>query len=350
MFKLKKKTNKIILIGFFVFNFIILLSFIFDFLISYNILSSSLAIFTLPIKILSSNFTIVILFLFFEVLLIGFSWFNIRKENKTGNGSEDVRVEFDFLLDETEENNINTDVNHEVSLSNEFNKNSEDYITEDSKNLEMDEIRLNQSIDSLETENQAFHDEDEIDLSPGFLANNEELLEVCINKEFIQNKTKETITDYQFALYQTIVNNNWLYENSCDRKRIGFDNNAINESQISLSDLNLLIKSNLIYRKEISHPSGSFFVYTANPNVEKEIIHSILRRICLKNKLKLINRKIDFINWKEFGLIKKTWQFDLEIPHQAVLIAIWTENAFINNNTNISIKQDYIEELKAIFA
>ncbi|NHK32014.1 MAG: hypothetical protein FK730_11725 [Asgard group archaeon] len=350
MFKLKKKTNKIILIGVFVFNFIILLSFIFDLLIRFSILSSSLTIFALPIEILSRNFTLVILLLLFEGLLVGFCWFNFKKDMKMRNDSEEVKIEFDFLLDDTKENITNTQDTHKNSDPERLNINSNDILIEDSINYEIDATHVNHSFDSIQSEITILLDEEEYDISPGFLAKDDTLLEIDINKKHPQNKTKDSITDYQFALYQNIVNNNWLYEKVSDRERIGFDNNAINESNISLSDLNSLVISNLIHKKEISHPTGSFFVFTSNPNIEREIIFAIIRRMCLSNRFKIVKRKIDFPNWKEFGLAKKTWQFDIEIPQQAILIVIWTENAFLFNKAKLSLKQEYKDELKALFA
>jgi hypothetical protein len=350
MFKLKKKTNKIILIGVFIFNFIILLSFIFDLLIRFSILSNSLTIFALPIEILSSNFALVIILLIFEGLLIGFCWFNLRKEVKMKSDSEKVKVEFDFLLDDQEENISNIQDGHNNSDPEVLDINPNDILIEDSISYEIDETHINHSLDSIQGEKTILLDEEEYDISPGFLAKDDTLLEMDINKEHPQNETKNNITDYQFALYQNIVNNKWLYEKVSDRDRVGFDNNAINESNISISDLNSLVKSNLIYKKEISHPTGSFFVFTSNSNIEREIIFAITRRICLSNRYKTAKRKIDFPNWKEFGLSKRSWQFDIEIPQQAILIVIWTEDAFFSNKTKLTLKQEYKDELKALFA
>jgi hypothetical protein len=350
MFKLKKKTNKIILVGVFIFNFIILLSFIFDLLIRFSILSNSLTFFALPIELLSSNFALVIVLLLFEGLLIGFCWFNLRKEVKMKNDSEKVKVEFDFLLDDQEENITNVQEGHINSDLEILDINPNDILIEDSINYGINETHINHSLDSTQSEKTILLDEEEHDISPGFLAMDDTLLEMDLNNEHPQIKTKNNITDYQFALYQNIVNNKWLYEKVSDRERIGFDNNAINESNIPISDLNSLVKSNLIYKKEISHPKGSFFVFTSNPNVEREIILAIIRRICLSNRYKTAKRKIDFPNWKEFGLAKKSWQFDIEIPQQAILIVIWTENAFFSNKTKLTLKQEYKDELKALFA
>ena len=349
MFKLKKKSRKALLYGIFIFNLIILLSFIFDLLIRFSILSSSMTIFSLPIEILSSNFIVVILILAIEILIVSYSWYCSRS-SKIKKDLKKPDIKFDLLIDDSEENIINTHENKKITFEERLNLNYSDLLGGDSLNFELDSSNVDHSYESVQSENTVLLDEEDFDISPGFLAKDDELLAITTNKENLQCNIKDSINDHQFALYQNIVNSEWLYENANDRERIGFDNNAINESNISLSDLNFLIKSKLIIRKEISHPTGSFFVFTSNPNIEREIICLIVRRIFRRNKIKTIKRKIDFPNWEEFGLMKKNWQFDIVLPQQAILVAIWTENAFLSNNSKISIKQEYKDELKAIIA
>ena len=66
----------------------------------------------------------------------------------------------------------------------------------------------------------------------------------------------------------------------------------------------------------------------------------------------MIERKITFSNWAEFGLAKKVWEFDFEIKEPAIIGSIWIDNLF---QTSQEKKQKTLcperkDELKALIA
>ncbi|MHA1212597.1 MAG: hypothetical protein ACTSSH_09055, partial [Candidatus Heimdallarchaeota archaeon] len=344
MFKLKKLSNKALLVGISIFNIIILISFIVELFINSNILPNSLIILALPVELISSNILIVIAVLVIEGLLIALVWIRSKKGASSEN-SIDESFEFDFLSEETDSNETVPEINRinteDVPESNIFEDEESwdqpivlDY-NEVTQQAEIEESSRNDYID-----NPIIADEEDFDISPGFLASINEPIQEEVNESLISKvstnpvkteqlkRPSEIVNDYQFAIYQNIVNNVWLYDKARDRNRIGFEHNAIDESQIPLSELSRLMKSGLIYKQIIQHPTGQFTVYASNPNAEKQIIIDYVRRVCRKKRFKLISRKIEFVNWQEFGLKNKIWQFDLEITDSAIIGLIWTNDSF----------------------
>ena len=237
--------------------------------------------------------------------------------------------------------------------------------TEQNNREPLDLISNDSQNESIQQETSLVINEDQ-DFSPSFLAINEEMInepseksnsivnqiDVGENKQKTSNLPQDSLSDYQFAFFQNIVNNGWIYENSVDRERIGFDKNAIDESKISLTDLEKLIKTGKIYKKKIQHPTGPFTIFASSPIVEKLIINDTIRRVCRKKRYKTIIRKIEFANWIEFGLSKKIWQFDFEISLPSIVGCIWDDNCFLilDSSSNYSLKQEKKDELKALIA
>jgi hypothetical protein len=346
MFKAKKIPGKAIIIGIFAFNLLLLISFTIDLFIQFGFLPESLSILALPIALMSNKFIIVVFLLIIEGVLVGFSWYKISKSSKLKQESSEDDFKFDFLLDE-EKSNVNSETiqNHE-----ELTIENENYLDDESIeiNFDINPQRVDITYQATPSENVAVLDDDDIDLSPNFLSKNDKLIYTEIKERIDIGKTKDSVTDQQFAIYQTIVNSEWFYCNTLDRDRIGLDNNALNESNITLSDLNLLVKIGLVYRLKISHPTGSFQVLTSNPNIEKKIVETLIRRNCRKRRIKTKQRKVNFPNWKEFGLSKSNWQFNIEIPQFSIVMTFFGDNAFDKNSCNL--KHNYKEELKALIA
>ncbi|NHJ47688.1 MAG: hypothetical protein FK733_07870 [Asgard group archaeon] len=353
MFKLKRNYTKILLIGVFIFNIVILLSFIVYLLIQIDFLPNSLFILTLPVELLSNNLLLVIFLLIFEGLVIGYNWYKNKKGTKINSKSDEEEIKFDFLLDDNEEDiEIDSHQSHLVTKDHSNTSGNDGFWEESLPIVEIDSHpqQIDISYEAIQGENTVILDEEDIDLSPGFLAVNENLLTTNLNEKSEVIKTKDSLSDQQFAIYQNIVSNEWFYEKADDRDRIGFDNNAINESNITLSDLNFLIKIGLVYKLNITHPTGSFHVITSNPNIESTIIETTIRRICRKRRIKTKKRKFDFQNWKEFGIIKRIWQFELELPQFNTLISIFSNNEFEKSDSGLSMKQEAKEKLKALIA
>ena len=364
-FKFEKISSKHLLLGLFIFNILLLLSFIMHILVGYNVIPSTLSFIALPIEVISQNILIVLLLLVVETFVVIFAW---KKNKKSGLLQEDNQDNYaiDLVAESKDEPRLQSNL-----FSDETNQDIEELFSEidtwteqnDKETLAL--ISNDSQNESAQQETSLLIDEGQ-DFSPGFLAINEEIviepmeksnsivsqIDDCVNKRRVCNLSQDSLSEYQFAFYQSIVNNGWIYENSVDRERIGFDKNAIDESKISLTDLDKLIKTGKIYKKKIHHPTGSFTVFASSPIVEKLIINDTIRRICRKKRFKTIIRKIEFVNWIEFGLAKKTWQFDFEISFPSIVGCIWDDNCFLisNETNNYSIKQEKKDELKALIA
>jgi len=354
MFKFSKISNKLLIGGLFLFNLIFLISFIFFILLSQNLVPSYFYYLTIPLDLLSHSYLFVFLILAIESLIIFYFWYKNKKQSKFQRNSNDPINNSD-IFDEN-------DLFNNFEESNEQNiKNVERSIFEDE--LFWDDIRNNNSeISEKPGEIIALGKEDS-ELTPEFLEMDDNLVDInskihlnlkSNNDVFNpRNKNNKTgINDLQYAFYQKIISLGWLYEKHTDRNRIGFERDSIDESNFSLSDLNKLIQAKMVFKKSIPYPMGAFTVYTADNDIEIDIIRDIIRRILRKNRLKMIIRKIEFINWCEFGLLKKTWQFDFEIISPPIIGSIWDSKAFtLNPETNTyDISQIKKDELKALIA
>ncbi|MFW9924968.1 MAG: hypothetical protein ACFFDW_16955, partial [Candidatus Thorarchaeota archaeon] len=169
-----------------------------------------------------------------------------------------------------------------------------------------------------------------------------------INKE----KPSSLINDFQYGFYQTIIQNEWLFEKSTDRERVGLEKYAIDEAKISLNDLNELLKSKLIQKNIVSHPSGNFSIISAKKNAEKIVIREIIKKFLIDNRIRFNQKRYEFQNWNEFGLQKKCWEFDFTLDeNSSVICLLIPENITKNieqNSDNLS--SDEKELIKALIA
>jgi len=334
-------------------------------LVGFNVIPSSLSFIALPIEVISQNILIVLLLLVVEIFIVVLAWKKNKKSGLLQEGNQD-NYSMDLILESREEPKLQLNL-----FSDETDQDIEELFseidtwTEQNNREPLDLISNDSQNESVQQETSLIINEDQ-DFSPGFLAINEEMInepseksnsivsqiDEGENKQKTSNLPQDSLSDYQFAFFQNIVNNGWIYENSVDRERIGFDKNAIDESKISLIDLEKLIKTGKIYKKKIQHPTGPFTVFASSPIVEKLIINDTIRRVCRKKRYKTIIRKIEFANWIEFGLTKKIWQFDFEISLPSIVGCIWDDNCFLilNSSSNYSIKQEKKDELKAMIA
>ena len=363
-FKFEKISSKHLLLGLFIFNILLLLSFIMHILVGFNAIPSSLSFIALPIEVISQNILIVLLLLVVEIFIVILAWKKNKKSDLLQEGNQD-NYSMDLILESREpklQSNLFSDETDQdiKELFSEI-----DTWTEQNNREPLDLISNDSQNESVQQETSLVINEDQ-DFSPGFLAINEEMInepseksnsiisqiDEGENKQKTSNLPQDSLSDYQFAFFQNIVNNGWIYENSVDRERIGFDKNAIDESKISLIDLEKLIKTGKIYKKKIQHPTGPFTIFASSPIVEKLIINDTIRRVCRKKRYKTIIRKIECANWIEFGLTKKIWQFDFEISLPSIVGCIWDDNCFLilNSSSNYSIKQEKKDELKALIA
>lgn len=364
-FKFEKISSRHLLLGLFIFNILLLLSFIMHILVGYNVFPSSLSFIALPMELISQNILVVLLLLVVETFFIILAWMKNKKSGLVQESNQD-NYAMDLIAESREEPRLQSNL-----FSDETNQDIEELFseidtwTEQNNSETLDLISNNSKNESIQQGTSLLIDDDQ-DFSPGFLAGNEEIenepaekstfivsqIDANKNEQKTSNLSQDSLSEYQFAFYQNIVNNDWIYENSVDRERIGFDKNAIDESNISLTDLENLIKTGKIYKKKIHHPTGPFTVFASSPIVEKLIINDTIRRICRKKRYKSIIRKIEFANWIEFGLAKKIWRFDFEISLPSIVGCIWDDNCFLisNGTSNYSIKQEKKDELKALIA
>jgi hypothetical protein len=364
-FKFEKISSKHLLLGLFIFNILLLLSFIMHILVGYNVIQSSLSLIALPIEVISQNILIVLLLLVVETFIVILAWMKNRKSGLLQEGNLD-NYALDLIVESREEPKLQSNLfSDETEQDIEELFSEIDTWSEQNKREPLDLISNDSQNESFQQETSLLIDDDQ-DFSPSFLAVNEEIvsepseksesivsqIDGSRNRQKTSNLFQDSLSEFQFAFYQNIVKNGWIYENSVDRERIGFDKNAIDESKISLTDLEKLIKAGKIYKRKIHHPTGPFTVFASTPIVEKLIINDTIRRICRRKRYKTIIRKIEFANWIEFGLAKKIWQFDFEISFPSIVGCIWDDNCFLisNDTTNYSLKQEKKDELKALIA
>ncbi|MHA1461477.1 MAG: hypothetical protein ACTSQ0_00155 [Candidatus Heimdallarchaeota archaeon] len=364
-----KKTKKFLLIGMSILNVFMLISLIFFLLLSSGYLEDIFYLVAFPIDYLSNNYLVLTFFLLIEILVVIYGWFyNRNKLNSTSciDSNQEPFFEFDNDLQELEPSDS------ESVLLNE----EED--SEDQTFLDNDLFPIEDVIDSVFTSLNSQEQldvniltdnnerDEEYDFAPSHFSLLEKRNETPIEPEISETnntvntieinedtKQKTGINDYQFAFYQNIVNDRWLYEKSIDRDRVGFDRYALDEAKISLTDIESLINSGMLYKQIIQHPSGPFVVYSSRLDIEKFIIKETIRRIIRKIRFRFIGRKFEFINWKEFGLAKKVWEFDFEIAKPKIIGSIWISDAYLASNAKTeknSITQEKKDELKAIIA
>ena len=80
-FKFEKISSKHLLLGLFIFNILLLLSFIMHILVGFNVIPSSLSFIALPIEVISQNILIVLLLLVVEIFIVILAW---KKNKKSG--------------------------------------------------------------------------------------------------------------------------------------------------------------------------------------------------------------------------------------------------------------------------
>ena len=352
MIKSIKLNKNYFLYGVLSVNLLVFISFITYILFLNNLLPESLIILVYPFFLLSENTFIVIITLIVESLLIGMYYTKTRKQKLDPNVEENIELKIEHSFDEL--------INDKV-----FDHKEEHLDTGMSSDIDFHTI--NTQIKYLSENNDILvQNKDDYDLSPQFLESNEDLIqeELPFSTDIEVDQTVQKIkieshnfdrilNDFQFAFYKNIVESGWLYEKVSDRGRIGFDKYAIDESKISLADLDVLLNSKAIYREQIHHPTGQFYAYSTVKNIEKSIIFETVRRIVRTKRLKFIKRKIIFPNWNEFGLTKQTWQFDFEIPQSNIIGCIWSKDCFLDSDNKSGEKKLLSERkniLKALIA
>ncbi|MHA1837718.1 MAG: hypothetical protein ACTSVH_07080 [Candidatus Heimdallarchaeota archaeon] len=299
--------------------------------------------------------------------MIGLYYTKSRKPKPEPIEEENIKFKIEHSNNESIENGL-IDQRNEQELVHSI---VDSGFNEESQDVEIPSVIdfhtiSNELVNNIENDEAIVPDKDDFDLSPQFLETNDELIQNKLNfntdhesEQVLQKIQKETqkfdniLNDFQFAFYKNIIENDWLYEKASDRERIGFDKYAIDESKISLADLEVLQNSKAIYREQIHHPTGQFYVYSAIKNIEKSIIFESIRRITRKKRLKFTKRKISFPNWKEFGLAKQTWRFDFEVPQLNIIGCIWSKDSFLTMDKKSGEKKllsDKKNELKTLIA
>lgn len=364
MLKSIKLNKNYFLYGVISINLILFFSFITYILFLYNLLPNNLVILVYPFFLLSNNTFVVIITLVIESLLIGLYYTKSRKQKIEHIKEESIEFKIEDSFREPTDNEI-FDQKIEQELMSGTNHNEETHSLEIPSIIDFHTIsnEIDQGVENSEI---VIQGKDDYDLTPQFLDIKDNLVqeEVSINNEIeteqvLQKINKEPqkfdniLNDFQFAFYKNIVESNWLYEKASDRNRVGFEKYAIDESKISLADLEVLQNSKAIYREQIQHPTGEFYVYSATKNGENRIIFETIRRIARKKRLKFVKRKIIFPNWKEYDLAKQTWEFDFELPQINLIGCIWSMDCFLTTDNKSGEKKLITErknELKALIA
>ena len=362
MFKLSKKiSSKFLLIGMSFLNLLILISLVFYLLLGSGVLNNIFYIVAFPIDYLSNNYFVLISLFLTEILIVVYSWYKSKKSTLNHDTIEEA-----VLTQEIGLSNFEIDAE---SLNQSIDSSSQNQMFSDENDQVMDNI-IDTVFASLDSSNQIDHNSqydetDDIDFSPSHFSTLNEmekkedvkLFEITSNTDVIEveeeQKKKPGVNDYQYAFYQNIVNEGWLYEKSIDRDRVGFERYALDEAKITLTDIENLISTGMLYKQIINHPTGNFVVYSSRLDIEKFIIKETIRRIIRKKRLKFVGRKFEFINWQEFGLAKKIWEFDFEIAEAQIIGCIWINNAFLASDSvsnNSALTQEKKEELKALIA
>jgi len=358
MIKNYKLSNKYLLVGILVVNIFFLFTILLFILKEFSILPSYLFFLTIPIELLSTKIIFVLFILFLELIAILLFWINLKKSRK--NFVEDKsNIDFSLNVDSINNQDNLEKINSELIDSNQkpngnfLNNNKNDKLSyadtnhsniiENNENMENELEFSNELLEGINTLNK-------IEINKPLMSSNQNVFSNDLEK----NKTisRELIDDQLFSIYQNIVQSGWVYEKANDRERFGFQQNSIDESNIALSDLNKLINLRLIYKEIIRHPLGSFIIYTAIPNAEKIIIKESINHICKKLHLKLFERKFEFNEWFNLGLIKKIWQFDFEIIEPSIIGSIYVNDSFslLNQSANYSLITNKKEEIKGLIA
>ena len=350
MFNFKKLKLKHALVFLLIFNAILLISIVFNILINLNIVKSNLLFIVAIGKYFSGNFFLGFSLLFVETFVLIYYWYTVKRKHKpTIQTNEDTSIGLIIDSDDSLEDFDEPLIEQNMDVSSLTVTDSPDEF-----DLSQDVVPIiphsnNQILETVDDEN---------DFSPSFLEGIAETQEspgykLTTLKPIAQfnNNRHPILSERQFALYRNIVKIDWLYEKKADKQRIGFDNYSVDESNISYSDLSKLMKCGMVFKQKITHPKGSFLVYTANPEVEPVIIQQFIMDYLRKNRLKIFSRRITFQNWQEFGISKETWQFDFEVQSPPLIGCIWGDDAFQSSpNHSFQILSEKKEELKALIA
>lgn len=310
-----------------IFNLMILVSYIIFLFINFGLISNQFFFLALPSKIINDNIIFLVLFFTIEGFFIIYYFINKQKMSKHENNSEESYSDLPaFEIEDQEfiDNDISLNIKEVENLA----------LPSTIENLK-ENILLSKTIDN-----------DYKDLSPTFLPKYE--VEVIkrksgskedspIKKQISIKKPESLLNDFQYAFYQKVVDNIWLFEKSVDRNRIAFEKNAIDEANINLSDINFLIQKELIFKVKIPHPNGSFYVYSIKKEIRNTIIKEITKSFLLKNRISIERKRYEIQNWKEIGLSKNIWEFAFSIRRLNLIGSVLT-----NDN--------YKEEIKGLIA
>ncbi len=357
----KKISKKYLLIGMSILNILMVISLIFFLLLSSGYLENIYYLIAFPIDYLSNNYLVLTFFLLIEILIVFYSWYFYKDKGNLKDGNQEPFCEFENDLQDLESSNTeSTLLFKECESEDQTSLNNEISPIDDAIDSVLASLNFDEQIDINRLPN---NDEEEYDFEPSHFSLQDEKKEMpkesipkinnIINVIEIEEegKQKTGVNDYQFAFYQNIVNDRWLYEKSIDRDRVGFDRYALDEAKISLTDIENLINSDMLYKQIIQFPTGPFVVYSSRLDIERFIIKETIRRIIRKIRFRFVSRKFTFANWKEFGLAKKIWEFDFEIAEPKTIGCIWISNAFlVSKSERSSITPEKKDELKAVIA
>ncbi|MBD3192072.1 MAG: hypothetical protein GF308_15605 [Candidatus Heimdallarchaeota archaeon] len=366
--KLKKRFLDLFLIITTFFNGLTLILYFVYLLIGWDIISYRFIFLVKPIKVLSNNLLLILLIFGIELIVLCYYFLKFKKRIKL-DAPQETTSEFeinnffepfeDQLVSEGWDGEISwssLEIEDESSTSEEINiENGLDILTGVEAPLLIEETNEQKSYDdelSLVDNSPDFClDSNQVDSEPIAFKSNRPLSTSLLVSTKVDPRL--SLNDSQFAFYQRLLKEKWVYEVSKDRSRIKLSHHAIDEANISLSEINGLVKRKILYRRVMPHPSGSFVIYSTKGTVAKDIIYETIKKMIKGKSCKLINRKIEFPDWQNLDLIKKTWAFDFEIAPLQIIGNIWMKKIFRKSEIGeggLVFDKEKKEELKALIA
>ncbi len=403
--KLSSGTLKKILIGTTVINYILLVTYVF-LLISASIGGNyTIFLLSIPAYILSNSWLLIVGFFGFEVCLLFYYWMKTRNETQENlesltdsviTESELLDENFDIFQDtDILENQANTDVNAQnipnfdaINMENDMPNLRENPIEETNEisleeNLEaiqaekdfdrlwevaidhvksaVDKKKAGEpvSIPPVETTRQEISFQSQNEHITKFTDNTEKQ-EKRIHSRAITSKSKvkhkksivnpSIIKDQHREFYNEIALNNWIFQKSSDRDRVGLFKTALDETRFREKDFKYLIEVGIIHKLLIPFPTGPFVVYAIQEKEDKKIIRNYIAKWCKRNNFNLTQKSIAFVNYSDLGLDRKNWRFDFQINN--IIGLIWISDFLIRDDHTgtLSLAYQNKKELKALLA
>ncbi|MGC9780487.1 MAG: hypothetical protein HZR80_14670 [Candidatus Heimdallarchaeota archaeon] len=404
--KLSSGTLKKILIGTTVINYILLVTYVF-LLISASIGGNyTIFLLSVPAYILSNSWLLIVGFFGFEACLLFYYWMKTRNEtqqedlegltNTVITESELLDEDFDIFQDtDILENQANTVINEQnipnsdaINVENEMPNLRENPIEETNEILieenfeviqaEKDFDRLwEEAIDHVKSAVDKKKAGEPVSITPeettrqeiSFQSQNEHITKFTDNIEKQENrihsraiiskwkvKHKKSIAnpsiikDQHREFYNEIALNNWIFQKSSDRDRVGLFKTALDETRFREKDFKYLIEVGIIHKLLIPFPTGSFVVYAIQEKEDKKIIRNYIAKWCKKNNFNLTQKSIAFVNYSDLGLDRKNWRFDFQINN--IIGLIWISDFLIRDDHTgtLSLAYHNKKELKALLA